>query len=92
MRGTSPRLPAAYIRSGAIYFTVVRHREICEIGYWWSQLSQLPHVSSKVRLKSEANKARLDNRWGFLLFFHDFQNFNINRAIDAHTRPSGATS
>ena len=38
------------------------------------------------------NKARLDNRWGSLLCFMTLPGFNINPAIDALPRPSGASA
>jgi hypothetical protein len=41
--------------------------------------------------KPEANKARLDNRWGCAVG-HAFRNFNPPSRFDAHPRPSGASA
>jgi hypothetical protein len=39
-----------------------------------------------------ANKARLDNRWGSLLSSMLLFGFNFNPALDAQSRPSGASA
>ncbi len=38
------------------------------------------------------HKARLDNRWGSLLSSMIFSDSNINPALDAQPRPSGASA
>jgi hypothetical protein len=38
-----------------------------------------------------ANKARLDNRWGYFVG-HAFRSFNPLSRFDAHSRPSGASA
>ena len=38
------------------------------------------------------NKARLDNRWALYFTSITFPDFNIDRAIDAQPRPSGASA
>ena len=40
----------------------------------------------------KAIKARLDNRWGSLLSSMLSSSFNINPALDATRRPSGASA
>jgi hypothetical protein len=41
--------------------------------------------------KTKANKARLDNRWGFSVGYA-LRNFNPISRFDAHSRPSGASA
>jgi hypothetical protein len=45
-----------------------------------------------VDTKPRQNKARLDNRWGSLLSSMIFSNSDINPALDAQRRPSGASA
>jgi len=40
----------------------------------------------------EANNARLDNRWGSLLSSMISSKSNINLALNAQSRPSGASA
>ena len=49
---------------------------------------QPPQVNST----ETPNKARLDNRWGFLLFSMFHSNFKITCAIEAHPHPSDASA
>jgi hypothetical protein len=50
------------------------------------------HAEPSNQESQKPNKARLDNRWGSLLSSMISFNSNINLALDAQCRPSGASA